>query len=102
MTLMQFLLFLYHNQSDFISLSTTSEFISGLVATLFPYTNVNTESKVTTPQEEYVVRICAFIDVVCLMFNATFNSISVISWRSVYLWRKLEYPEKTTDCLYSH
>ena len=53
-TLMQFLLFLYHNQPDFISLSTTPEFISGLVATLFPYTNVNTESKVTTPQEEYV------------------------------------------------
>jgi hypothetical protein len=83
---MQFLLFLYHNQPDFISLSTTPEFISGLVATLFPYTNVNTESKVTTPQEEYVVRICAFIDVVCLMmFNATFNNISVISWRSVLL-----------------
>ena len=27
-----------------------------------------------------------------MMFNATFNNISVISW-----WRKLEYPEKTTD-----
>ena len=27
-----------------------------------------------------------------LMFNATFNNISVISW-----WRKLEYPEKTKD-----
>ncbi|XP_052069301.1 WD repeat and FYVE domain-containing protein 3-like isoform X1 [Mytilus californianus] len=53
-TLMQFLLFLYHNQPDFISLSITSEFISGLVATLFPSTNVTTESKVTTPQEEYM------------------------------------------------
>ena len=32
---------------------------------------------------------------VCLMaFNATFNNISVISWRSVNLWRN---PEKTTD-----
>ena len=28
-----------------------------------------------------------------MMFNATFNNISVISWR------KLEYPEKTTDLL---
>jgi len=31
----------------------------------------------------------------CMVFNATFNSISVISWRS--WWRKLEYPEKTTN-----
>ena len=27
-----------------------------------------------------------------MVFNATFNNISVISW-----WRKLEYPQKTTD-----
>ena len=34
-------------------------------------------------------------DAVCLMvFNATFNNISVISWRSVLL---VEDPEKTTD-----
>jgi hypothetical protein len=31
------------------------------------------------------------------MFNATFNDISVISWRQLYWWGKLEYPEKTTD-----
>jgi hypothetical protein len=31
----------------------------------------------------------------CMVFNATFNNISVISWRS--WWRKLEYPQKTTD-----
>ena len=30
------------------------------------------------------------------MFNATFNNISVTSWRSVYWWRKPEYLEKTT------
>jgi len=37
--------------------------------------------------------------VVCLfmMFNATFNNISVISWRSVLMWRKPEYPKKTTN-----
>jgi hypothetical protein len=29
-----------------------------------------------------------------MLFNATFNKISVISWRSVLL---VEYPEKTTD-----
>ena len=34
-----------------------------------------------------------------MMFNATFNNISVISWWSVYLWMKTEYPDKT-DKLY--
>jgi hypothetical protein len=32
-----------------------------------------------------------------MVFNGTFNNISVISWWSVYWWRKLEYLEKTTD-----
>jgi hypothetical protein len=31
------------------------------------------------------------------VFNATFNNISAISWRSVLLVVKPEYPEKTTD-----
>jgi hypothetical protein len=31
-----------------------------------------------------------------MVFNATFNNISVISWQSVLL---VEYPEKTTDLL---
>ena len=31
------------------------------------------------------------------VFNATFNTISVISWRSVLLVRKQVYPEKTTN-----
>ena len=31
-------------------------------------------------------------------FNATFNDISVILWGGqFYWWRKVEYPEKTTD-----
>jgi hypothetical protein len=35
---------------------------------------------------------------VCLMvFNATFNNISVISWWSVLLVEETEYPELTTD-----
>jgi len=32
-----------------------------------------------------------------MVFNATINNISAILWRSVYCWRKSEYPEKTTD-----
>jgi hypothetical protein len=32
-----------------------------------------------------------------MVFNVTFNNISVISWRQFYWWRKPEYPEKTTD-----
>jgi len=32
-----------------------------------------------------------------MVFNATFNNITVISWRSVLLAEKTEYPEKTTD-----
>jgi hypothetical protein len=31
------------------------------------------------------------------MFNATFNNISVILWRSVLLVEEPEYPEKITD-----
>ena len=34
---------------------------------------------------------------VCLTLNATFNNISVISWRSIYWWRKLVDPGKTID-----
>ena len=32
-----------------------------------------------------------------MVFNATSNNISVISWRSVLLVKKQEYPEKTPD-----
>jgi hypothetical protein len=33
-----------------------------------------------------------------MVFNATFNNISVISWWSVpFLWRKPKCPEKNTD-----
>ena len=32
-----------------------------------------------------------------MVFNATFNNMSIISWRSVLLRRKPGYQEKTTD-----
>jgi len=32
-----------------------------------------------------------------MLFNATFNNISVLSWRSFYWWRKPECSVKTTD-----
>jgi len=32
-----------------------------------------------------------------MVFNTTFNNILVISWQSVLLVRKPEYPENTTD-----
>jgi len=32
-----------------------------------------------------------------MLFKATFNNISVISWRSVLLVEETEYAEKTTD-----
>jgi hypothetical protein len=32
-----------------------------------------------------------------IVFNATFNNISAISWRSVLLREGTEYPKKTTD-----
>jgi len=32
-----------------------------------------------------------------MVFNATFNNISVISWPQFHWWRKPEYPKKTTD-----
>ena len=35
-----------------------------------------------------------------MMFNATFNNISVISWRSVLLVEEIGGPEKVTDKLY--
>ena len=34
-----------------------------------------------------------------MVFNATFNNISDISWKSVLLMEETEYPEKITDLL---
>jgi hypothetical protein len=32
-----------------------------------------------------------------MVFNATFNYVSAISWGQFYWWRKPQDPEKTTD-----
>jgi len=37
------------------------------------------------------------VGVKVMVFYVTFNNISVISWQSVYWWRKPEYPGKTID-----
>ena len=34
-----------------------------------------------------------------MVFRATLNNISAILWRALCLWRKPEYPVKTTDLL---
>ena len=51
-------------------------------------------------------RTSFYFDVCNLMFNATFNNISVMSWQPILLVEETEYPEKTaglpqvTDKLY--
>ncbi|XP_074647224.1 WD repeat and FYVE domain-containing protein 3-like [Tubulanus polymorphus] len=53
-TLMQFLLFLYHNQPDFVPLCMSSEFLCGLAATLFPYKlNSESNSEIGSPIDEF-------------------------------------------------
>ncbi|KAH9494853.1 WD repeat and FYVE domain-containing protein 3, partial [Bulinus truncatus] len=52
-TVIQFLMFLYHNLSEFQSVCTSSEFLTALVATLFPYPIRESSSDVTTPNEEF-------------------------------------------------
>ncbi|XP_070185825.1 WD repeat and FYVE domain-containing protein 3-like isoform X2 [Littorina saxatilis] len=53
MTLIQFLMYLYHNVGDFRTLCMSGEFITALVATLFPYPMPDYSSDVTTPNEEF-------------------------------------------------
>ena len=42
----------------------------------------------------HVVYACIYGVVV---FSTTFDNSSVVSWMSVNWWRRLEYPEKSTD-----
>ncbi|GFN82004.1 WD repeat and fyve domain-containing protein 3, partial [Plakobranchus ocellatus] len=52
-TVVQFLMFLYHNMSDFQSVCVSSDFLAGLVSTLFAYPCSESSSDVTTPSEEF-------------------------------------------------
>ena len=45
----------------------------------------------------HTVLIFFIIRVRVMVFNATFNNISVISWRSVLLLEETGVPEKNTD-----
>ena len=54
---------------------------------LYLFSYINNNPLVT----ETMVRVSAMV------FNATFNNISVILWWSDLLWRKPECPNKTTD-----
>ncbi|XP_059163899.1 WD repeat and FYVE domain-containing protein 3-like isoform X2 [Physella acuta] len=52
-TVIQFLMFLYHNLSEFQSVCSSSDFVTALVATLFPTSIGDIDSDVTTPNEEF-------------------------------------------------
>jgi hypothetical protein len=55
-------------------------------------------NKVVTCPYTTVQCACIYnIQVRVMVFNATFNNISVISWWSVLFWGKPEYMENTTD-----
>jgi uncharacterized membrane protein len=43
------------------------------------------------------LNFCLLTKIIVMVFNATFNNISAISWRSVLLVEKPEYPETITD-----
>ena len=48
--------------------------------------------------KKIIVYVIIYIDWFSLVvFNATFNNISVTSWQSVLLWRKPKYLQKTTN-----
>ena len=44
-----------------------------------------------------IANILLMVRVRIMVFNATFNNISVISWGQFCWWRKQEFPEKTTN-----
>ena len=46
-------------------------------------------------QDNYYFAV--WVRVMVMVFNATFNNISAISWLQFYWCRKPEYPEKTTN-----
>ena len=60
---------------------------------------MNTECALDTPDKykEYIFAHGVWV----MVFNATFNNILAVSWRSVLLVKEIEYPEKITDKKYT-
>jgi hypothetical protein len=57
-TVMQFLLYLYHNHVDFLPLSMSSEFLTALASTLFPCKATSEfSSEIMSPVEDFKVSI---------------------------------------------
>ena len=55
-TVVQFLLFLYHHQPNFTNVVVAGDFLSALASTLFPYRNgVSADSELSSPVEEFKV-----------------------------------------------
>ena len=49
------------------------------------------------PSLDKVFSVKYFRDVLVILFNASFNNISVVSWRSILFVEETRVPEKTTD-----
>jgi len=74
-TPIQFILYLYHNQPDFVPICMTSDFLTALSATLFPHRcSSEVNSEVVTPQDDFKVLL---INLSCL--------------RLTIIWGKLPY-----------
>ena len=63
------------------------------------YLNVRVEYKIMMFELIFILLLVYIISsgLGVMVFNATFNNISVISGSQLYLWRKPEYLEKTTN-----
>ena len=60
---------------------------------------MNRKSKIYVCYDMFLIEVSKQfeIGVWFMVFNATFNNIPVISWRSVLLMEETGYVEKTTD-----
>ena len=64
------------------------------------FTNLKIEINITVIYKDTLLYVCLFV---CLMvFNATFNNISVILWRSVLLVEETAGPRENHRSVASH
>jgi len=87
-TVMQFLLYLYHNHAaDFAPLCMSSEFLSALAATLFPYKLMSeSNSEIVSPLDDFQVCRCGCVCVcvcVCDVFQMKSFAIMLLVETSV-------------------